>query len=165
MGSPSGTYRSPLRPPSGGAHAVLNPRGCKEARWNSTRRQGTLAAPVAAVARRLPRHGESSSMKVWTETIGPLRPPRPTEIIYHRSLTPVQNAPHRMGAHPLPFSRQSNASNRQRFTRTPPGRQKEHQAHLPPPSQGQRPTRCQGDHTPRRHGPGSLRSTQGLRKG
>ena len=31
---------------------------------------------------------------------GPLRTPRPTNIIYHRSPTPVQEAPHRTGAHP-----------------------------------------------------------------
>ena len=64
-----------------------------------------------------------------------------------------------------PFSRQLNASDRQRFTRAPAGRQTEHPAHQPPPSHGQQPTRCRGDQTPRTRGPGSVRPTQGQRKG
>ena len=54
-GSPTGTYRSPLRPsPRGGAQAVLTPQGCKAARRSGVRRQGTLASPLAAAARHLP---------------------------------------------------------------------------------------------------------------
>ena len=52
------------RSPRRGARAVLTPRGCKAARPNNVKRRGTLADPVAAGARRLPRHGESSSMRV-----------------------------------------------------------------------------------------------------
>ena len=50
----------------------------------------------------------------------------------------------------------------QRFTRAPAGWRMEHPAHPPPPSRGQRPTRCRGDHRPRTRGQGSLRPTPGL---
>ena len=56
--------------PRGEALAVLTSRGCKAARRNSARRQGGLADPVAAAARPLLRHAESSSMRVLTETMG-----------------------------------------------------------------------------------------------
>ena len=46
----------------------------------------------------------------------------------------------------------------------PARRQTEHPARPPPPSQGQRPTHCRRDHTPRTRDQGSLRPTQGLRK-
>ena len=151
--------------PRGGAQAVLTSQRCKAARWNSARKQGTLAAPAAAAAHHLPRHGESSFMRVWTETIG--APTTPTPNGHH--LPPIPDASSRgpapKGRTSPPFSRQSSASDRQRFTRAPSGRQTEHPAHPPPPSQGQRPTRCQGDHTPRARGQGSPRPTQGLRKG
>ena len=44
--------------PCRGAQPVLTPRGCKAARRNNAKRQGTLADPVAAAARRLPRRGK-----------------------------------------------------------------------------------------------------------
>ena len=153
------------RSPCGGARAVLTPRGCKAARRNNARRQGTLADPVAAAARRLPGHGESSSMRVWTGTTG--APPTPTPNGHH--LPPIPDAgprgPAPNGRTSPPFSRQSSASDRQRFTRAPAGRRTERPAHPPPSSQGQRQTRCRGDHMPWTRGQGSLWPTQGLRKG
>ena len=79
MGSPSGTYRSPLRPftPRGGAQAVLTPQGCRAARRNSARRQGTLAAPAAAAACHPPRHGKSSSMRIRAEAMEVATTPAP----------------------------------------------------------------------------------------
>ena len=153
------------RSPRGGARAVLTSRGGKAAHRNNARRQVTLADRVAAAARRLPRHGEPSSMRVWTGTTGAPATPAPNG--HH--LPPIPDAgprgPTPNGRTSPPFSRHSSASNRQRFRRAPAGRQTERPAHPPPPSQGRRPTRCQGDHTPRTRGQGSLRPTQGLRKG
>ena len=65
-GSLSGTYSSFLQPfaprrSAGSRHAS----GCKAARRNNAKRQRTLVDPAAAAARRLPRHGESSSMRIW----------------------------------------------------------------------------------------------------
>ena len=150
--------------PRGGARAVPTPRGCKAARRNNAKRQGTLAGPVAAATRRLPWRGESSSMRVWTGTTG--APATPTRSGHH--LQPIPDAGSR-GPAPNrrtspPFSRQSSASGRQRFTRAPAGRRTEHPARPPPPTQGQRPAHCRGDHTPQTRDQGSLRPTQGLRK-
>ena len=132
--------------------------------WNNAKRQGTLADPVTAAAGRLPRRGESSSMRVWTGPTG--APATPTPSGHH--LPPIPDAgprgPAPNGRTSPPFSRRSSASGRRRFTRAPAGRRTEHPAHPPPPSQGQRPTRCRGDHTPRTRDQGSLRPTQGLRK-
>ena len=88
-------------------------------------------------------------MRVWTGTTGAPATPTPSG---HR-LPPIPDAGPR-GPAPNrrtspPFSRQSSASGRQRFTRTPAGRRTEHPARPPPPSQGQRPTHCRGDHRPR----------------
>ena len=152
------------RSPRRGARAVLKPRGCTAARQNNAKRQGTLADPVAAAARHLPRHGESSSMRVCTGTTG--APATPTPSGHHLPPNPDagQRGPAANGHTSPPFSRQSSASDRQRFTPAPAGRRTEHPAHPPPPSQNQRPTRCREDHTPRTRGQGSLRPTQGLRK-
>ena len=57
-------------------------------------RQGISAAPAAAAARRLPRHGKSSSTRIWTETMVVLTTPTANGHYYHRSPTPVQEAPH-----------------------------------------------------------------------
>ena len=153
------------RSPRGGAQAVLTPQGCKAARWNSAKRQGTLAALAAAAARHLPRHGESSSMRVWTENMGAPTTPTPNG----RHLQPIPDAdprgPAPNGRTSPPFSRQPSTSDRQRFTRAPAGRQTDHPAHLPPPSHGRLPTRRWGDHTPRTRGQGSPRPTEGLCKG
>ena len=156
MGSPSGAYRRPCdRSPREEASTVLTPHGCKAARRDNARRRGTLADPVAGAACRLPRHGESSSMRVWTGTTGAPATPTPNG----RHLPPIPDASPRghapNGHSSPPFSRQLSASDRQRFRRAPAGRQTERPAHLPPPSQGQRPTCCRGDHTPRTRGPGS----------
>ena len=151
------------RSPRRGPRAVLF-WGCKTAHRNDAKRPGTLADPVAAAARRLSQHSESSSMRVWTGTTGALATPTPNR--HH--LQPIPNAyprgPAPNGRTSPPFSRQSSASDKQRFTPTPTGRQAERPAHPPPPSQGRQPTRCQGEHTPRTP-QGSLRPTQGLRKG
>ena len=129
------------RLPRGGAQAVLTPQGCRAARRNSARRQRTVAAPAAAAARHLPRHGESSFMRVCRETMG--APTTPTPNRHH--LPPIPDAGPRgsapNGRTSPPFSRQSSASDRQRCTRAPTGRQTEHPAHPPPPSQGRRPAR------------------------
>ena len=152
------------RSPRGGARAVPTPRGCKAARQNSATRQGILADPVAAAARRLPRRGESSSMTVWTGTTR--APATPTPGDHHLPPTPGAGprgpAPNRRTS--PPSSRQSSANDRQRFTRTPTRRRKKHPARPPPTSQGQRPTHCREEHTPRTGDQGSLRPTQALRK-
>ena len=139
-------------------------RGRKAARRKNAKEQGTLADLVAAAARRLPRRGESSSMRIWTRTTGARATPTPDE--HH--LPPIPDAgprgPAPNGRTSPPFSRQSSASGRQRFSRTPARRQAKHPAHPPPPSQGQRPTHRRGDHTPRKRDQGSLRRTQALRK-
>ena len=103
-------------------------------------------------------------MRVWTGTTG--APATPTPSGHH--LSPIPDAGPR-GPAPNkhtspPFSRQSSASGRQRFTRAPAGRRTEHPARPPPPSQGQQPTHCRGDRTPRTRDQGSLRPTEGLRK-
>ena len=152
------------RLPRGGAQAVPTPRGCQAARRNNAKRQGTLANPVTAAARRLPRRGESSSMRIWTGTTG--APATPTPGDHH--LPPIPGAgprgPAPNGHTSPPSSRQSSANGRQRFTRTPTRRRTKHQARPPPPSQGQRPTHCREEHTPRTRDQGSLRPTQALRK-
>ena len=162
MGSPSGTYRSPLQP---FAQVVLTPPGGKAARQNSAKRQGTLAPPAAAAARRLPRHGESSSMRIPAGTIKVPTTPAPTG----RHLPPIPDADLRGHARSRrtspPFSRQPSASDWRRFTRAPTGQQTERPAHPPPPSQGWRPTCSRGDSTPQTRSPGSPRPTKGLRKG
>ena len=152
------------RSPRGGARAVPTPRGCKAARWNSAKRQGTLTNPVAAAARRPPRRGESSSMRIWTGTTG--APATPTPGDHHLPPTPGAGArgPAPNGRTSPPSSRQSSANDRQRFMRTPTRRRKKHPARSPPPSQGQRPIHCREDHTPRTRDQGSLRPTQALRK-
>ena len=142
--------------------AVPTPRGCKAACRNNAKGQGTLADPVAAAAGRLPRRGESSSMRIRTGSTGAPATPTPSE--HH--LPPIPDAgprgPAPNGSTSPPFSRQSSASSRQYFTRTPAGRRAEHPARLPPPSQDQRPTHCRGDHTPQTRDQGSLQPTQGL---
>ena len=153
------------RSPRGEARAVLTPRGCKASRQNNAERQGTLADPVAAAARRLPRRGESSSLRVWTGTKG--APANPTPSGHH--LPPIPDAgprgPAPNGRISPPFSRQWSASSRQRFTRARAGQRTEHPARPPSPSHRQRPTHCRGDDTPRTRDQGSLRPTQGVRKG
>ena len=152
------------RSPRGGARAVPTPRGCKAARRNSAKRQGTLTDPVAAAARRPPRRGESSSMRIWTGTTG--APATPTPGDHHLPLTPgaCPRGPAPNGSTSPPSSRQSSANDRQHFTRIPGRRRKKHPARPPPPSQGQRPTHCRDEHTPRRRHQGSLRQRQALRK-
>ena len=150
--------------PRGGARAVPMPRGRKAARRNNAKRQGTLAGPVAAAARRLPRRGESSSMNIWTGTTGAPATATPDE--HH--LPPIPDAgprgPARNGRTSPSFSRQSSASGRQRFKRTPARQRAKHPVHPPPPSQGKRPTHCRRDHTPRTRDQGSLQPTQALHK-
>ena len=152
------------RSPRGAAWAVPTPRGCKAARQNNAKRQGILADPVAAAARRLPRRGESSSMWIWTGTTG--APATPTPGDHHLPPTPGAGprGPAPNGRTSPPSSRQSSANDRQRFTRTPTRRRKKHPARPPPPSQGQRPTHYPVDHTPRTRDKGSLRPTQALRE-
>ena len=103
-------------------------------------------------------------MRVWTGTTG--APATPTPSGHH--LPPIPDAgprgPVPNGRTSPPFSSQSSASGRQHFTRAPAGRRMKHPARSPPPSQGQQPTHCRGDHTPQTRDQGSLRPTQGLRK-
>ena len=151
--------------PRGGAKAVLTPQGCKAARRSGTRRQGTLAAPSAAAARRLPRHGESSSTRIRTEA---MEVPATSKPNGHH-LPPIPDAgprgPAPNGRTSPPFPSQPSESDRQRFTWTPTGQQTERPAHPPPPSQGPRPAHCRGDSTPRTHGQANPRPTKGLHKG
>ena len=164
MGSPSGTYRSPLgtfapRRGLGSPHASGMQGGTPEQR-QETRNPGqscrrSRTPPPAA--RRVVFHEDMDR-----DNGGPCDP--------HAQQTSSTTDPRRRSKRPAPngrtsppFSRQSSVSSRQRFTRTRAGRQTEHPARLPPPSQVQRPTRCRGDHTPRTRDKRSLRPTQGLR--
>ena len=109
------------RSPRGGARAVPTPRGCKAARRNNAKRQGTLADPVAAAARRLPWRGESSSMRIWTGTTGAPATSTPSE--HH--LPPIPDAgprgPASNGRTSPPFPRQSSAGGRRASRGPPPG--------------------------------------------
>ena len=129
------------RSPRGGAQAVLTPQGCRAARPESARRQGTLADPAAAAARRLPRHGESSSMRIRTETIGVPTTPAPNGR--HLPLIPDAGprGPAPSGRTSPPFPRQPSASDRQRFTGAPTAQQTERAAHPLPPSLHRQPNR------------------------
>ena len=166
VGSPSGTYRSPSdSSPRGGTEAALTPQGCRATCQSGTRRQGTLAAPGAAAARRLPQHGESSSKRAWTEA---MEVPRTQASNGHR-LPPIPNGGPRGPAPSArtspPFPRQPSELNRQRSTQTPTRQQTVRPARPPPPSQGRRPACCQGNGTPRTHGQGDPRPTNGPNRG
>ena len=163
MGSPSGTYRSPLRlfaPQRGpGSHHTSGMQGStpeqrQETRNPSRSRRHSRTPPP-----------ESSSMRIRTETMEVPTTPAPNR--HHLPSIPGADprGPAPNGRTSPPFPRQLSASGRQRFTRAPAGQQTERPAHPPPPSQDRPPTRCQGDNTPRTHGQGSPRPTKGLRKG
>ena len=151
--------------PVGGTKAVLTPQGCKAACRSGSRRQGTLAAPGAAAARRLPQHAESSSTRIWTEAMEVQRTSTPSR--HH--LPPIPDAgsrgPAPNGRISPPFPHQPSESDRQRLKRTPTGQQTERPARPPPPCQVRRPARCRGDSTPRTHGQEDPRPTNGLHKG
>ena len=148
------------RSPRGGAQAVLIPHGCKTAGPSSARRQGTLAAPGATAARRLPQNGESSSTRIRTEAMEVPTTSRPNG----HDLPPIPDAGPRgsapNGRTSPPFPRQSSEGNRQRFTRATTGQQTEH----PATSQGRRPAGYQGDSTPLTHGQGNPRPANGVHK-
>ena len=122
-----------------------------------------LRAPQAHAASRstascIPR---GYGQRLWKSQ----RPPRPTDIIYHQSPTAVQQAPHQAGAHPH-HSHASRARATGSTSHRPRARQQmERSALPPPPSQGRRPARCQGDSTPQTHSQGNPRPTRGLHKG
>ena len=153
------------RSPRGGAQVVLTPQGGKATRRNSARRRGTLAAPAAVAARRLPRHGESSSMRIRTGTMEVSTTPAPNgrHLPLFSDAHPRDHA--QSGRTSRPFSRQPSASDWRRFTRAPTGQQLERSAHPRHPSQGRWPTRCRADNTPRTRSQGSPRPTKDLRKG
>ena len=101
-GSPSGTYRSPLRPfalrrNQGSPHTPAMQGGTPE-RHQETRNPGrsrrrSRTPPPRSTASRLPR---GYGQRPWRSQ----RPQRPRRIICHRSQLPVQEAPHQTGAHP-----------------------------------------------------------------
>ena len=164
-GSPSGTYSSPLRPfaprrSPGSPHSSWLQDGTPEKR-QETRKPGRSRRRSRTPA---PRRGESSSMRIWTGTTG--APATPTLGKHHRPPTPDAGprGPAPNGRTSPPFSRRPSASGRQRFNRTPAGQRAKRPAYLLPPSRGQRPTHCRGDHTPQTRDQGSLRPTQALRK-
>ena len=66
---PARTEAPSDRSPRGGTEAALTPQGCRATRQSGARRQGTLAAPGAAAARRLPQHDGLSSTWAWTEAM------------------------------------------------------------------------------------------------
>ena len=88
------------RSPRRRARAAPTPRGCKTARRDNAKGQGTMADSVAGATRRLPRCGESSSMTVWTVTTGAPATPKPSEHHLPPIPTPVQEAPHGTDSHP-----------------------------------------------------------------
>ena len=142
MGSPSGTYRSPLQPfhprrGPGSPHTSGMQGGTPEQR-QETRNPGQSCrrsrTPPPAARRVVFHEGMDRDHG------GPCDP--------HAQRTSSTTDPRRRSRWPRterrtspPFSRQSSASDRQRFTRAPAGRQTERPAHTLPPSQGQRPTR------------------------
>ena len=138
LGSPSGTYRSPLRPFAPG-------RG-KGSPHTSGVQGGTptLAAPGAAAVRRLPQHGESSPIGIRTEAVEV--PATSTPNGHHLPSIPDAGArgPAANGRTSPPFPRQPRGGNWQRFTTTPTGQQTEGPADPPPPSQGWRRAHCRG---------------------
>ena len=149
--------------PAEGPRQSSEPQSCRAAHRNSTRRGGSLAAPGAAAARCPSQHGESSSTRIWTAA---LEVPT-TALPNGHHLPPIQDAgprgPAPNGRTFPPFRRQASESDGQRFTRTPTRQQTEHPAS--PPSQGRQPARCRGDSSPRTHGPGDPRPTNGLHMG
>ena len=153
------------RSPRGGTKAVFTAQGCKAARQSGTRRQGTVATPGGAAARRLPQHDESSSLRIQTKAMEV--PTTSTPNRYH--LPPIPDAgprgPAPNGRTSPPFTRQPRERDRQRFTRTPTRQQMERPARPPPPSQDQRPACCRGKSRPRTHGQGDPQPTNGLQKG
>ena len=159
------TEASSYRSPRGGAKAVLTPQGCKAARRSSARRQGTLAAPGAAAARRLPQHGVSSPTRIRTEPMEV--PTTSTPNGHHLPLIPKAGprGPAPNGRTSAPFPCQLSDSDRQRFTPTPTGQQTERPGHPPYPSQGRLPASYRGDSTPGTHYRGNPRTTNGLHKG
>ena len=165
MGSPSGTYRSSLRTFAlrrgpGSPHTSGMQGGTPEQR-QATRNPGCShrrSRTPPPVARRVVFHEGMDR-----DHGGPYDSHAQHHLPPIPDAGPRGPAPNRRTS--PPFSRQSSASDRQRFTRAPAGRQTEHPAHPAPPSQGQRPTRCRGKHTPRTRGHGSPRPPQGLRKG
>ena len=138
--------------PRGGAKAVLTPQGCKAASPSRARRQGILAAPAAAASLRIPRHSDSCSTWIRTDTMEV--PTTSTPNGHH--LPPIPNAGPRSPAPNRrtspPFPRQRSASGRQRFTQAFTGQQTERPAHPPPPSHGRRRAHRRGDRTPWTHG-------------
>ena len=97
VGSPSGTYRSPLLPfvqqrDRGSPHTPGVQAGAPDKEpWPVPALQPHTAS--CSTASRLPR---GYGQRPWR----PQRPAGPTDIICHRSPAPVQEAPHRAGAHP-----------------------------------------------------------------
>ena len=122
------------RSPRGGTKAALTPQGCRAARRSRTRRQGTLAAPGAAAARRLPQHGESSSTKIWREAMEGQTTSTPNR--HHLPPIPFTGprGPARNGRTSPPFQRQPSENDGQRFTHTPTMQQTVRPACPPPPS-------------------------------
>ena len=120
--------------PREGTEAALALQGCRAARQNGTRRQGTLAGPCTAAAHRLPQHGESSSTRVWTGAIEAPKTRRPNR--HH--LLPIRGAGQRGPAPSArtspPFPRQPSEHDRQRSTQAPARQQMVHSACLTPSS-------------------------------
>ena len=101
MGSPSGTYRSPLQPfasrrTPGSPRASGMQGGTPEQRQETRNpgRSGRLSRTPPPAARRVVFHEGMDRDHRAPATL------RPADIICHRSPTPVQEAPHRTGAHP-----------------------------------------------------------------
>ena len=145
--------------PRGGTEAALTPQGCRATHQSGTRRRGTLAAPGAAAARRLPQHGGLSSARAWTEAMGVPTTPTPNGL----RLPPIPDAgsrgPAPSGRTLPPFPRNPSERDRRRSKQTPTRQQAGRPARLLPPSQGQ------GDSTPRTHGQGEPRPTNGPNRG
>ena len=132
------------RSPHGGTEATLTPQGCGATRGSGTRRQGTLGAPDAAAARRLRQHGESSSMRAWTEAmeVQTTRTPKGHRLPTIPDAGP--RGPAMSGRTSQPFPHQPSERDRQRSTQTPTRQQTVCPARPLPPSQGGGPARCRG---------------------
>ena len=152
--------------PRRGTEAALTSHGCRAARQNGTRGQGTLAGRGPAAAQRLPQHAESSSTRVWTEAMEA----RTTRRRNRHHLPPFLGAGPRGHAPSRrtspPFPRRLSERNRQRSTQTPTREQTVRSARPLPPSQGWRPARyrktARRKHTQQRAPAANKRPEQGV---
>ena len=145
VGSPSGTYRSSLRPfaprrGQGSPHTSGVQGGTPE-RHQETRNPGRSrrrSSTPPPAARRVVFYNDTDRGHGSPSNLHAER----TSFTTDPDTGPRGPAPN--GRTSPPFPRQPSESTRQRFTQTPAGQQTERPAHPPPPPQCRRPAHCQG---------------------